>query len=189
MATCPKCLRDVPKLTRDHTLPRWLWEKLPLLGARQPAAWIEMMCAPCNQAKGGRIDWQDARTREVLRHLAVRLIEQCYEAEKDIRDGVTIEREKEKHTGARGKKIRVSPGGKKFVEGAYGLAEALRQLEGESAGDAARLPGAPIAPPEVLAEIDREHARRKKRRKVLRQPATVPRDSARPASPNVGAGA
>jgi len=169
MATCPTCLSEVPKLTRDHIFPRWLWSKLPLLGARQPAAWTEMICGPCNTEKGGTVNFSDARTREILRHLAVRLIEQCYEAEKDIRDGVTIEREKEKPSPKTRKAYRVAPSGRQFKEPeGTSLAEALRQLEAPEGGHAARATRVRIedvAPPEVLAEIDREHAKKKKRKR------------------------
>lgn len=80
MKVCLKCGNSVIALTRDHRIPRWLVKRISYLGFKQfsehklkkrNAEMAEqLICATCNMAKGGNIDWTDTLTREFMAEFA-----------------------------------------------------------------------------------------------------------------------
>ena len=80
---CPKCKQEVPSLTKDHIIPKWLFNpgKLHNLGIRnKKEKWghlvienTEMMCGPCNLKKGGMIDYTNQKSRELMQEIVDRI--------------------------------------------------------------------------------------------------------------------
>jgi len=71
---CEICGRHKP-LTDEHIIPQWLEQKLELFGI----AFIiignkRRACSPCNQKKGGEIDYKDPAVREFVRAFANELL-------------------------------------------------------------------------------------------------------------------
>lgn len=71
---CELCDRHKP-LTDEHVIPQWLEQKLDMFGI----AFViignkRRACAPCNQKKGGNIDYTDPGVREFIRAFANELL-------------------------------------------------------------------------------------------------------------------
>lgn len=64
---CPVCRKEVA-LTRDHIIPRWIYESYPVkqigfernLGTKN----FQYICSPCNGKKGGKIAVIDETSKE-----------------------------------------------------------------------------------------------------------------------------
>lgn len=65
--TCPQCLREVSKLTRDHVVPKWFIRALKELGLEAPVSQYSKICADCNLTKGSKLDFSDTQTRHHLK--------------------------------------------------------------------------------------------------------------------------
>ena len=70
-----KCLRcdEITEMTKDHVIPEWLLKTLPLLGLEAPKQNVELVCAKCNQDKGGKIDYAHPKSLETMKLITARL--------------------------------------------------------------------------------------------------------------------
>lgn len=66
---CLKCDKIAP-MTEDHVFPKWLKKCLPNFKITiKTGNDVELLCAQCNGAKGGELDYSRAATREVIKEI------------------------------------------------------------------------------------------------------------------------
>lgn len=79
-----KCLKcdEVGEVTEDHLVPQWFNKSLPNFGlSKLQNAVIEILCKKCNTNKGGKIDFDDARVREVMKKFAQHFVDEIRKRE------------------------------------------------------------------------------------------------------------
>lgn len=68
-----KCLKcdKVDKMTEDHVLPQWFKKTLPDFGIDPPTGSmaIHLLCQECNIKKGGKVDYSDPASREIVKQI------------------------------------------------------------------------------------------------------------------------
>lgn len=72
---CLKCnKRDV--MTEDHVLPQWFKKTLPDFGVEPPQGSLDihLLCKECNLKKGGKVDYSDNATREIIKQIVTKFI-------------------------------------------------------------------------------------------------------------------
>ena len=76
LGKCLKCDKIAP-MTEDHVFPKWLKKCLPLFGIKITTGNdVELLCAQCNGAKGGELDYSRVATREVVKEIIKKFTDQ-----------------------------------------------------------------------------------------------------------------
>ena len=73
---CLKCDKVAP-MTEDHVFPKWLKKCLPNFKINLKVGNdVELLCAQCNGAKAGDIDYSRIATREVIKEIVRKFVEE-----------------------------------------------------------------------------------------------------------------